>query len=206
MANLNLVKKYKHDISTMYKQGIIEDIKSGRDLNAIICGYGATFNDEFFAFKEALESFDWFRALSRPVRPIHTKITPANFSPEYKPTKMNVSEDINFLDTLKVPEKVYSVEDAIKSKTHFGNVVKNILTKGISVKSMNKIVKRRALLQLVQKYEPMFTKEDLNSVITTCTPSVWFSVMHEPPKNPQARKDADLMQKLLYDIDSYGKY
>jgi len=54
------IERYKKVIGTSYKEGIIEDLKSGRHISAIICGYGATFVEDYRDFVEALKSFEWF--------------------------------------------------------------------------------------------------------------------------------------------------
>lgn len=52
--------KYLKLIQETYKEGIIEDLKNGRHISAIICGYGATFVDDYNLFAETLKNFDWF--------------------------------------------------------------------------------------------------------------------------------------------------
>ena len=37
----------------IYRKGIVEDLKNGRDISAIICGYGFTFRDQY------LKALDW---------------------------------------------------------------------------------------------------------------------------------------------------
>ena len=54
---------YKRLIETIYKDGIIEDLKNGRHISAIICGYGATFTNDYRTFVNALKSFEWFNNL-----------------------------------------------------------------------------------------------------------------------------------------------
>jgi len=55
--------KYQKLINESYKEDIIEDLNSGRHISATICGYGATFTNDYKLFYNALKSFDWFNEL-----------------------------------------------------------------------------------------------------------------------------------------------
>lgn len=55
------VKKYLNLIENSYKEGFIEDLKSGRHISAIISGYGATFLDDYNAFVEAFKQSSIFQ-------------------------------------------------------------------------------------------------------------------------------------------------
>jgi len=48
------IEKFNNQMEN-YRHGIIEDLKSGRDISAIICGYG------FIYQKEYQEAFDWIK-------------------------------------------------------------------------------------------------------------------------------------------------
>jgi hypothetical protein len=53
--------RYLKQIETIYKDGFIEDLKSGRHISAIICGYGATFVDDYAQFAEAFRQSSVFQ-------------------------------------------------------------------------------------------------------------------------------------------------